>query len=299
MTDRIRNAFDSIHAEEELKERTRRFLENQTKSRRTKSRAFYGRLAAAMACVVVMVGVGGWVYVTPVSAISLDINPSIELGINRFDRVVSVETYNDDNLLPATILAVKNMNYADAIEEILSNETIAQLLNENERMEVTVVNSDEKQRSQMLTRVESCTAGAENISCHAGDSHEADEAHHMGMSVGKYRVLQELRALDPDVLSEDVQNLTMRELRERINALSGGSLSDPGCDDVDHQPDCDKPDCDDVSHQQDCDDGNWGGNGNGVGNGTGTRAGNGNSTSTGTGHGHGHNSDHENRHNGW
>ena len=30
---------------------------------------------------------------TPVSAVSIDVNPSIELGVNRFDRVVAVEGY--------------------------------------------------------------------------------------------------------------------------------------------------------------------------------------------------------------
>ena len=30
---------------------------------------------------------------TPTAYISIDINPSLELGINRFDRIVSVEGY--------------------------------------------------------------------------------------------------------------------------------------------------------------------------------------------------------------
>lgn len=276
MTDRIRNAFDSVHAEEALKERTRRFLENQAKSRRS-SHALYGRLAAAMACVLVMVGVGSWVYVTPVSAISLDINPSIELGINRFDRVVSVETYGDDGILPVEELAVKNMNYADAIDEILSNETIAQLLEKNEQMEVTVVSESEAQRSRMLTGVENCTADAENISCHAGSAHEAEEAHHVGMSVGKYRAYQELLALDPDISVEEVQNLSMRELRELISDLGGGTGNGNGAGNGNGGSGNGAGNGHGGVYESDCDDGS--GNGNGVGHGHG-------------GHGNGHNGRH-------
>lgn len=275
MTERIRNAFDSIHAEEELKERTKDFLYNQTRGRRSRH-SLHVRLAAAAVCVAMMLGAAGWVYVTPVSAISLDINPSIELGINRFDRVVSVETYGDDGILPAKELAVKNMNYADAIDQILSNEKIAQLLEQNEQMEVTVVCESEKQRSRMLTRVEDCTADAENISCHAGSSHEAEEAHHVGLSVGKYRAYQELLALDPYVSVEEVQALSMRELRELIRDLSGGAGNGNG--------------------------GNGAGNGNG---GNGAGAGNGHSGVqesdcddwSGNGSGHGHGGGHGNGHN--
>ena len=42
------------------------------------------------------------------------------------------------------------------------------------------------------------------------------------MSVGKYRAFLELQALDPSVTAEEVQSMSMREIRDRIAALSGG-----------------------------------------------------------------------------
>lgn len=51
---------------------------------------------AAAACLVLiaLASGGGYVFFTPTAYISIDINPSLELGINRFDRIVSVEGYN-------------------------------------------------------------------------------------------------------------------------------------------------------------------------------------------------------------
>jgi len=92
MDERIRDAFASIHAGEELKESTRAVLEQARTRRRRPARA----LAAAVACLVLLVvGIGGYqFYFTPTSVLSIDINPSLELGVNRFDKVVSVHSYN-------------------------------------------------------------------------------------------------------------------------------------------------------------------------------------------------------------
>ena len=53
-------------------------------------------LAASMAAVIMLSGAGAWTYFTPYSYVSLDVNPSIEYSLNRFDRVLSVKAINDD-----------------------------------------------------------------------------------------------------------------------------------------------------------------------------------------------------------
>ena len=52
---------------------------------------------ALAACAILSSGGGVYAYAkTPVAYVSMDINPSVELGVNAFDKVVSVEAYNDD-----------------------------------------------------------------------------------------------------------------------------------------------------------------------------------------------------------
>ena len=50
--------------------------------------------ASAAACLVFSFGT--WVYASPYSYVSLDVNPSIEYTLNRFDRVLRVKAINDD-----------------------------------------------------------------------------------------------------------------------------------------------------------------------------------------------------------
>lgn len=61
---------------------------------------------------------GSWLYFTPTAAISIDINPSIELEVNRFGRVLSVTGYNDDGRVLADSLPIKHLGYADAAEQV-------------------------------------------------------------------------------------------------------------------------------------------------------------------------------------
>ena len=94
MRDRLKQAFDAVHAEEALKERTKAFVAQQTRGHARRRPALRPSLAAAFACLCLLFTGGYWLYFTPTATISIDINPSIELGVNRFNRVVSVEGYN-------------------------------------------------------------------------------------------------------------------------------------------------------------------------------------------------------------
>ena len=54
--------------------------------------------AAASAAVVLACSVGAYAYTVPCSYVSLDVNPSLEFSLNRFDRVLSVSGVSKDGL---------------------------------------------------------------------------------------------------------------------------------------------------------------------------------------------------------
>ena len=97
----IQKGMENIRATEEMKRNTLHYLEAQRdrKYRGIFQRMPYRALCYAMAviCIFILAGTGGYsVYSRPVSYISIDVNPSIELAVNRFDRVVSATGYNAD-----------------------------------------------------------------------------------------------------------------------------------------------------------------------------------------------------------
>ncbi len=224
MNDRFRQAFDQIHAEETLVKSTREYVQRKARGRRGRRAA--SALAVSMACALLVAG-GVKSFLTPVSVISIDVNPSIELGVNRFDRVVSAEGMNDDGSRLVEKLDVRFENYTAAVNEVLR---VLQFP-EDEVISITVVGGNEDKNSQMLTEVQGCAEEYDQVHCYSAsfDKTEEVEAHDSGLSCGKYRAFLELQSLDPDVTVEDVQGWTMREIQERINALTGtGETEDSG-----------------------------------------------------------------------
>lgn len=231
MSDRLKKAFDSIHAEESLKKSTQEYLIKELEKRTTHRSTSHGSLRyilpAAACFVFVLLGVGGYrMYFTPVSVISIDVNPSLEWSINRFDKIISVETYNTDGEQLAASLDVTYKNYEEALQLLIDDPIITECLSRDEYLSITVVGDDDTQNSQILQTVRSCTSGIQNSHCTSAGYSELEEAHEVGLSCGKYKAYCILQTLDPDITPEDIMNMTMKEIRDRISELTGDDTID-------------------------------------------------------------------------
>ena len=183
MDDRIRAAFDAIHAEEALKEHTKAAL--AARQRPAVRRRRLAPLLACLALVVVLLGGGGWLWFTPTASVSVDINPSLELRLNRFSRVVAVEGANADGQALAQELDLRFLDCAAALEAILASDTVSALLAQDSALTIAVSGQDEAQCQDLLTQAQHCTAGQENAHCFSASSQEHDEAHQAGLTLGK------------------------------------------------------------------------------------------------------------------
>lgn len=222
MEDKIKSAFDSIHADDTLKSKTEDYIYTKTNGYSGRKNTAQRRIAAAVACAVILLfGISGYSsYAVPVSAVSMDINPSVELGVNIYGRVVDVKGYNEDGIKLAQELDVKGLSYDDAVNAALDNSYVVSCLEEDNLLEVTVSSAFENKTKVM----EDCIASetdipSENIYC-LGNNEDAKSAHSQGISLGKYRAYLELSEINPDITVDDVKNLTMREIRDMINAES-------------------------------------------------------------------------------
>lgn len=229
MNDRLREAFGQIRAEEQLKDSTRAFLYAKTKGYGQKAGGRQFRASAriyscaACACLFLMLFGARSLYFTPAVAISIDINPSLELGVNRFDRVISIDSFNEDGRELSKTLDVKFKSYTDAISEIMANDKIEALLSDDEIMTITVTGPDETRSTQILTEVEATTAHHKNTYYYFAPSEEVSAAHDVGLSCGKYKTFLEAQTLDADLTPEAAHGMTMRELRDLIDTLSEDS----------------------------------------------------------------------------
>lgn len=223
MNERIKSAFDSVKAEEELKEKALGYVSSRLEKRRPAFRA--ARLLPLLACLALVILAGGWAWFSPSATISVDINPSLELWVNRFDKVVNVVGWNEDGRELASSLDLKYMDYDLALEEIMASEKVSSLLSDDAVLSLAVVGDNEKQCGRLLTGLQRCTAGQGNAYCYSASEEELEEAHSLGLSYGKYRAYLELVKLGSDISPRELSAMTMREIRDMIESLSGETAS--------------------------------------------------------------------------
>lgn len=136
-----------------------------------------------------MSGTGrGWlgVFAPPTSAISIESSAALELSVNRFDRVIAVRGTDETGCALAQSLQVDHMPYLNALQA-----------------------------------VQDCTAAQKQVHCYMTDADTLDAARESNLPLGKYRMLLTLQALDPSLTADDVRGLSMPELRQMEQTLSG------------------------------------------------------------------------------
>lgn len=226
--EKIKTAFEEV-CTEDLKKPTLEFVrENQNKTEKTSRNRFFVPAFPAMAggFFAVILAVLIPVYFFPTVFISVDINPSLELGINRLNRVVSVKGFNEDGEILAKKLDIRFMDYQDALNLILKNPKISELLAADGVMSFCVVgrNRGKNQEMKILSMLEEKTKTSLNTYCHYADFKEVKEAHHQGLSYGKYKALMQLKKNYPEIQPENFRNIPMKDIHRM---LENSSENDP------------------------------------------------------------------------
>lgn len=189
-------------------------------------RAPMGRWGAMAAALLLVLGAGvfGTLYFAPYSLMSLDVNPSVELTLNRFDRVISMRAMNDEGEELLSLSGVKNKTAGEALDALLGGDYLAGYLGGDAVVTMTV-QSDSLDRERTLlnlldtTAEEELCANYENIrvDCVGVDSDTVTQAHGHGVTAGKYLALMELKAADPTVDISQYTHCGIGEIRSEID----------------------------------------------------------------------------------
>lgn len=244
LRDALSGAFDKVHAPEQLKMRTIEMIEAQrmrqtdgvvdqadaadgqvdvaddasipTKKKIRVITSLRAKIALAACAVLVALGIGGgaYVYQTPVAYVGIDINPSIELGVNYFDRVVSAEGDNADGQDILSETNVVGMSYEEALVSLNDSLTNKGYLTADAAVAVTVMCDDDSRCSNLEETSQRCFSSAgQGVYCSRATSTEHHEAHKAGLGMGKYLAWRSLVDTGVDISADDVAHMTMSELR--------------------------------------------------------------------------------------
>lgn len=220
MTNKIQDAFKDIQADKNLRESTKKFLSAKRRKRvwDVYSLAFQRVFAAVCMVLVVAAGVKGYSWVqTPVSYVSIDINPSIELELNRFDKVVAVTAYNEEAEDILDGLSLKGRRYTDAIQIIVRSKAMQNYLKKESELYFTVA-ADSSYKCKIEAGVEHCCGhiGHKAKSVRA-DIELVSEAHSRGLSLGKYYAYLQLLQYDDTVTVEHCKDMSISEIHGLID----------------------------------------------------------------------------------
>jgi len=185
---------------------------------------------ALSAAVVLSLAGGGYAYAkTPVAYVSMDINPSVELGVNTFDTVVSVEAYNEDgkNILEGTDLV--NVKVDDAVSTVISNAISDGYIKEDGSSVIEITTLTDKttgaavELNESLKNVVDETLSNNDIQAEVETENVAlarrDEARKLGITPGKLNLIQKLQALDPTITVENYKNSSVKEIQKKTKEL--------------------------------------------------------------------------------
>ena len=173
--------------------------------------------------------------------IYIDINPSVALKLNRFDRVIGVEYLNDDakNLLSNVKLV--GTNSTDALSTIITACDTAGYVNANSEIYISATAKDAGSSEKTLQKLkghaesmhevkdESC-----NINTYNAKKNDKKDYKKESLSPAKYELINEIIAADSSYTLEMLKNKSMKELNDIKRALLG---DDDDFDKDDHEKD--------------------------------------------------------------
>jgi hypothetical protein len=244
--------MDQIKAEDALKEKAKQFVAaaaglpevagtcpDAAKHQTPKTRVFRGfREMIAAAAVLAAVIIGGLAYYQmPVNYVSLDINPSLELGVNAFDRVVAVEAFNGDGLQLEERQRLKNASLADAVRALVQEAIRQGYIHQDGSSVVSLTSVSKKaakaallqERIREAARLALMEADVKAVVYSDGtDMKQRVRAHELGLSAGKYKLIQLLQELAPELDLEDLRDANITALILKADALMPASGFEDG-----------------------------------------------------------------------
>jgi len=116
------------------------------------------KYAAAVACLLFMFlsGGGAYAYYSPVTTVQVSINPSLELKLNRFNKIIKYSPLNKDGEVLLSHLSIKNVNIDDGLNQIVEEAKKEHFINDNyiktEKIISINITSGNKDKSLKLSK---------------------------------------------------------------------------------------------------------------------------------------------------
>jgi hypothetical protein len=271
MITRFKSALNQVKADDLLVGKTEAYLRDAIAKQRHNKSAHLNNwspsskrkiVVAAAAIVFCLVGTTGAYayYQKPVSYLCMDINPSVEIGINPFDKVVCAEGYNADGKTVLKGIDVKGTDVKDAVNilmgSVIDNGFLAG--DGSTVVSLTSVSDDAVIGAELAAEAE---AGVEKAIGEEGKTaliykdnvslSVREEARAQGVSTGKLNLIYQIQSNDPNIV-EKYKNKSENKIRQEIKKSNeNGDKENNGQNTQNNGDDEDEPNGKDKDTQND------------------------------------------------
>ncbi len=183
------------------------------------------RLVAGLAAAMILTSASVLVYAyyVPANYLYVDINPSIELGVNCFDRVISAKGLNSDGEM---VLAETSLNYNStekSVEKIIEKAIEKGYMSESLE-NVVLLNSsgDAKVLEKIKEKVNNYTNSGVLKNIHPDvqfdsvDKIQVQEAQKQHISAGKLKLIERATLKNPELSKENLIDMPVRDIIKQI-----------------------------------------------------------------------------------
>ena len=220
MHERLKSAFGSVHAPDEAKQKALYAVESRRKN--TVRRRIAAGLQIASACVAAVLALVCFnIYGSETAYVSLDINPSMSLAINDFDRVIEATAYGPEAERLLQTVHVDGLPYAKAVEQVMGTSDMAPYLSPDRTVWIAVQAGNPAKEAEMEQAVQAAVEAALSehhadmaIAGHAVTEEVRVTAEDAGVTATRYIAIVELQEVDPSASIDSYRHSSISEIQD-------------------------------------------------------------------------------------
>lgn len=185
---------------------------------------------AAVACLMILLsGVPLWnlLFTSAYAAVSIDINPSFELEVDKRYQVMDLHPLNEEAKALAPSIEWRNRELTAVASEIIQDARQEGFLKQNRDVLIVPVGLDDAKASrEVLHKIEQQASelakqGGEGVTITLMESTKEarKQAQKEGMSVGKYALYDSVRQMDNSLSPDKLKDLSISEISSAIGGM--------------------------------------------------------------------------------
>ena len=209
-------------------------------------------LAGAALALTLFIGMIG-LYNENFQTVYIDINPSVALKLNRFERVIDVEFLNDDAKTLLSDTKLVGLNAQNALKTVIEACDSAGYVNDDSEIYISASSKEEKDAEKLLQKLKGHAESMNKeqnetyaVNTYNAKKSEGKDFEKESLSPAKYKLIHEIIDEDGRYELEDLKHKPMNELQKIKHGLDDDDFDD---DDDDDDDDRDKKDNHDLNNE--------------------------------------------------